>query len=64
MTMDESIRETAFMARAQLWQGRITYEEAKEKIQPFIDCFNAISTEKAKKYHLRARRISFSSFIR
>lgn len=44
--------------------GFITYDEAKLQAKPFIKIFNDISKEKAKKYGVKAKFISFTGFMR
>ena len=47
-----------------LLAGLITYDEAKLQAKPFIKIFNDISKEKAIKYGVRAKTISFAGFMR
>jgi len=44
--------------------GVIEYAEAKKKAQPLIDEINQLGKEKAKKYHVRFRPISFAGIAR
>jgi len=44
--------------------GAISREEAKKEINPYILKFNQKSDELAKKYNVKAKHITFSSFIR
>lgn len=44
--------------------GKITREEAKEKIMPYIQAFNEKSISIAKKYGMKPKKISFTSYIR
>lgn len=63
MTIDE-IKSAAFEARVLYKIGAISRAEAALKIQPYIDAFNAKATEVAKKYNMRAKKISFAGFVR
>ncbi len=47
-----------------LLAGIITYDAAKIQAKPFIKVFNDISKEKALKYGLRPKLISFAGFMR
>ncbi len=60
----KELKMKADMAKANLRLGIITYEEAKEAIQPYIKAFNKKSKEIAKKYNQRPRTITAASFLR
>lgn len=60
----EEIKSTAFEARALYKIGMITRAQAAEKIKPYIEAFNAKATEIARKYNMKAKKISFASFVR
>lgn len=60
----EYLKRTAFDGRSQYKAGIITREEAKELIMPYIKEFNKKATEIAKKYNMRAKKISFAQFVR
>jgi len=47
-----------------LLAGLISYDEAKVQAKPFIKKFNDVSREKAIKYNVGAKFISFAGFIR
>lgn len=53
-------QETKILYKA----GIITQRQAKEQLKPYEDHFNATSERIAKKYNQRAKRFSFSSFMR
>lgn len=44
--------------------GRITREEALEKVKPYIDEANRRGTEIAKKHGMRHRKITVAGFMR
>ena len=46
------------------FKQEIDYAEAKKQANPLINKFNAVSREKAKKYNLRPKTISFAGFMR
>jgi len=65
MTSDvEKLYVNANDAKALLRVNAISYDEAKRRIMPYIDKWNMVSKEKSKKFHVRPRKITFSSFIR
>jgi len=51
-------------AKALLRVNAISYDEAKRRIMPYIDMWNKVSIEKARKFHVSPRKITFASFIR
>ena len=63
MELDE-IKSAAFEARALYRIGAISRAEAAAKIQPYIKAFNDKAGEVAKKYNLRAKKITFAGFVR
>lgn len=44
--------------------GKITREEAKNGVMPYLDEVNLKGIEIAKKYNRKYRKITFSSFVR
>ena len=44
--------------------GKISREEAKEHIAPYLDYVNEKSKELAKKYNQRHKEITFSYYLR
>ena len=44
--------------------GKITREEAKNSIMPYLDEVNSKGREIAKKYNRKYRNITFSTFVR
>lgn len=63
MTLDE-IKTAAFEARALYKIGAISRTEAASRIKPYIEMFNSKAIEIARKYNLRAKKLSFASFVR
>lgn len=47
-----------------LRRKKLTVEEAQELAEPHLIEFNAVSTEKAKKYGVPAKLLYFRSFMR
>ena len=60
----EELRKEAFLAKDLLRHNVISYDEAKVRITPWLNAFNAVAKEKAKKYGVKAYKVSFASFIR
>lgn len=58
------LKETAEEARSLYGTGQLTREEAKEKIQPYLNAVNTKSKEVAKKHGVKHRDVSFIGFIR
>lgn len=56
--------ERAQIARALYNTGKISREQAKAEIDPYINLFNKKSKELAKKYNQKPKLISFASFVR
>lgn len=54
----------ATTAKAKFKLGYITRTEAKMMIDPYIKKFNEVSKEKASKYNVKPKLISFSNFVR
>jgi len=50
--------------RQRMFNGEITYHQAKELAQPIIDDINTTATRLAKKYKLPARKIDVVSMMR
>lgn len=44
--------------------GKISRDEAKKQVTPYIEAFNKKSIEIAKKYGMKPKKISFVSFVR
>lgn len=44
--------------------GKVTREEAKEKIIPYLDFVNNKSKELCKKYNQKHRQVNFSNYVR
>ena len=65
MTEDNKLLLTqAEYAKGAYISRMITREEAKEMIMPYINAYNAKAKEIAKKYNMRAKTITFTSFMR
>ena len=60
----EAKKAKAIDARSAYNAGWITRAEAKAEIMPYIDAVNEKSAEIAKKYGMKARKISFAAFVR
>ena len=60
----KDLKGQAELAKMQLQYGAITYDEAKKMAKPYVDAFNEKSKEIAKKYKVRPKTISVSSFLR
>lgn len=58
------LKQKALIAKLMYQTNRITREEARTEIQPFIDLFNEKSKEIAKKYNQKPKTISFISYVR
>lgn len=54
------------MDNIKMWlhTGAISYEQAERMAEPHLKAMNEKSAELAKKYGVRARKITFSAFIR
>lgn len=61
---NKELKMQADMAKANLYLGLFTYEEAKKAVQPYIKAYNKKSKEIAKKYNQRARTITATGFLR
>lgn len=55
---------TATIAKKMLVGGHISYDEAKRRIQPYIDYFNKVSIEKARLFNQKPYKITVSGFLR
>lgn len=62
--MVSEAKTRAEVARQLYRSGKITREEAKEQIMPYIDAVNARSKELAKKYNQKPKLVNFSSYVR
>lgn len=56
----EQALETKMLYRS----GKISREEAKERIKPYVDFYNNKVVEIAKKYNKKPVKFSFASFMR
>lgn len=63
-TTIEILRNTAQNAKSEHAVGLITREQAKERIQPYLDAVNEKSKELCKKYKRKHKDVSFIGFIR
>lgn len=61
---NKELKMQADMAKANLYLGTFTYDEAKKVVQPYVKAYNKKSKEIAKKYNQRARTITVSGFLR
>lgn len=60
----EGLRSKAFIAKVMYKSGKISRDEAKELISPYLEEVNRIGGEKSDKYHLKYRPVSFSYYLR
>lgn len=60
----ELLMKTAQDAKWKYNIGAITREEAKKEIMPYINAVNKKSDELAKKYNVKAKKVTFIGFIR
>lgn len=60
----EHLKINAEKGRVLYNSGQISREEAKEMIMPYVDAFNEVSIEKAKKFGMKPKKISFGQYIR
>lgn len=58
------LKSKAVDAKMKLLTGKLTYEEAVSKVKPYIDFVNKKAAETAKKYGMKARKISINGFLR
>ena len=56
----EALNEIKF----KLHIGIISYDEAKQRAKPLLKIMNDKSIELAKKYNVKPKKITFSSFMR
>ena len=56
----DQMKEKSFHAKELVQRGLISYDEAKTRIMPWLNEFNKVAKEKAKKYGLKAYSVSFS----
>ncbi len=61
--MDE-LRKQAMETRIKFLNRLITEEEAIKELKEYIDAFNAISIEKAKKYGVRPMKMNARKYLR
>ena len=61
---NQELKSIAENARSLYRSNLITREEAKERIEPFIEAYNKKSIEIAKKFNQKPKTISFVSFLR
>lgn len=60
----EELRSKAFVAKMMYKSGKISRNEARERIVPYLEEVNRIGFKKAAKYHLKYRPVSFSYYLR
>lgn len=61
---NKKLKDEAFMARDMYKVGAISRSEAKLKIEPYIVAYNCKAVEIAKKYNMKAKKITFAGFCR
>lgn len=52
------------MAKTRYLNGRITKSEAQKAMKPYIDLFNKTAKEKAEKFNVKPKLISFNYLIK
>ena len=57
------LRERARETRIKYQNNLITLEQAKEELSEFIELFNIMAIEKAKKYNVRPQKLSLMKFL-
>lgn len=60
----ENLKENAFYAKIQYQLWKITVEQAKEQIKPYLDYVNEKGIEIARRCGVRHRNVHFTSFVR
>jgi hypothetical protein len=60
----DKMKEEAFYYRDLLRSGAVDYDTAKSKIMPWLNAFNKIAKEKAKKHNVKSFNVTFASFVR
>ncbi len=60
----ETLKNKAEMARIEYMKGNLNRDEAKAEIMPYIEAVNAKAVELAKKYNMKAKKITFRYFLR
>ncbi len=60
----EEMKTKAFFNRELYRLGKISREEAKNNIMPYINKVNEIAKEKSLKYKVKFVKVNFSSFVR
>lgn len=60
----EELKERAERGKTLYNRGDISREEAKEYIMPYIEVFNEKSSEIARKYGVKPKKISFGQYVR
>lgn len=60
----KEIQEQAYLYRDLYRLGKVTREEAKEKIMPYLDFVNETSKKICKKYNQKHRNVTFSNYVR
>ena len=62
--MKEKLLQEALEVKTLYNCGKISRDEAKEKIKPYAEYFNNRSKELASKYNVKPTKFSFTSFMR
>jgi hypothetical protein len=57
-------REQIKEIRRRMLRGEISYAEAKTEAEPIINAINAKAAELAKKYNMKAAKVSFAAMMR
>jgi hypothetical protein len=60
----KQLRDKALYYKGLLLSGAIDITEAKKYILPYIEAYNSKAIELAKKYNVKAKKLTFASFTR
>lgn len=60
----KELRNKAEEGRALYRMGEVEMAEAKEMVMPYLEAVNDHAKELAKKYNMKAHKVSFYSFVR
>jgi hypothetical protein len=58
------LKQQAYEAKVLYNSGQITREEAKKRIQPYLDQVNAKAKEIAVKYNQKPKKVEFGYYVR
>lgn len=65
MTEDnKTLKMLAFEARSAYYEGKVTRDEALEKVKPYLDAVNNRAKELSKQFNVRPKKVTVHSFMR